>query len=116
VDAENRNETCERFNRVLWHDSKLRSFQVVRRDDVDDVMLELERRNGSELELTPATLVLQDAVFLFCDIDLQGKRECSDDISSAKCSSESDLKAKIQDERLKSSPGLWSGTSIFRFI
>jgi hypothetical protein len=53
-------------------------------DDVDGVVLELELRGTSGLELTRAILVLHDAVFLFCDIDLQGKRECSDDISSAK--------------------------------
>jgi len=115
VGTNDRNDTCERFNRVFWHDSKLRSFQVVRRDDVDDVVLELELRGASELELTPTTLVLQDAVFLFCDIDLQGKRECSDDISSAKCSAQSDLKTKIQDERLKYSPDALVGYSHFSF-
>jgi hypothetical protein len=101
VDAADRNDTCERFNRVLWHDSKLRALQVLHRDDVDDVVLELELRGASERDLTPMTLVLHDAVFLFCDIALQGKRECSDDISSAKCSAESDLKTKIQEDRLK---------------
>jgi hypothetical protein len=115
VGANDSNDTCERFNRVLWHDSKLRTFRVVRMDDVDDVVLELELRGASGLELTRAILVLHDAVFLFCDIDLQGKRECSDDISSAKCSARSDLKKKIQNERLKYSPDAMAGYFHFSF-
>jgi len=55
------------------------------------------------------TIVFKDAVFFFCDIDLQGKRECSDDISSGTCDSSSDLMNKLQNERLKYSPGALTG-------
>jgi hypothetical protein len=91
----------ESFNRLLWHDSKLRSLRIVRRDERDEVALEVELRGMPEQELTPVTIVLEDAVFFFSDIDLQGKRECSDDISSAKCEAKTDLMTKLHDERLK---------------
>jgi hypothetical protein len=44
------------------------------------------------------TVVFEDAVFFFSDIDLQGKRECSDDISSAKCGANTDLMIRLQNE------------------
>jgi len=109
------NEISERFNRIVWHDSKLRALQVLHREDVDDVVFELELRGSAESALARSILVLHDAVFLICDVDLQGKRECSDDISSAKCYSESNLKTKIQEERLKHSPGALNGYFHFSF-
>jgi len=55
------------------------------------------------------TVVFEDALFFFSDIDLQGKRECSDDISSGKCKVNTDLMAKLQNERLKYSPDALAG-------
>src|SRR5207302_3991076 len=60
----------------VWHDSKLRSLRILRNDDLDEVLLDVELRGRPGQELTPMTIVLQDAVFFFSDIDLQGKREC----------------------------------------
>ena len=103
----------ESFNRIQWHDSKLRSLRVRRRDDLDEVILDVELRGASEQELTPMTVIFDNAVFFFSDMDLQGKRECSDDISSAKCNVKTDLMTKLQNERLKYSPGALAG--YFRF-
>jgi hypothetical protein len=98
------------FNRLRWHDSKLLSLRVVRNDDdLDDVLLDVELRGMPGQELTPMTVVLEDAVFFFSDIDLQGKRECADDISSGKCWGESNLMTKLQTERLKYSPDALAG-------
>jgi hypothetical protein len=105
----------ESFNRLIWHDSKLRSLRIVRRDDLDEVVLEVELRDMSEQELTPVTAVLEDAVFFFSDIDLQGKRECADDISSAKCEAGTDLMTKLQNDRLKYSPDALAGYFHFHF-
>ena len=55
------------------------------------------------------TVVLEDAVFFFSDIDLQGKRECADDISSAACKAETDLITRLRNERLKYSPDALAG-------
>src|SRR5262245_15891369 len=90
------NDLCDRFNKLEWHDSKLRSFAVVRDDDDrDNVLFNLELRGISEQELTPATLTLEDATYLRADVDLEGKSECSDDISSAVCEIESALKKEL---------------------
>jgi hypothetical protein len=97
------------FNRLIWHDSKLRSLRVVRSNDLDEVVLDVELRGMPNQELTPMTIVLEDAVFFFSDIDLQGKRECSDDISSAKCEAKTDLMTKVQNERLQYSPDALAG-------
>ena len=99
----------ESFNRLIWHDSKLRSLRIVRRDDLDEVVLDVELRGMSERELTPMTVVLEDAVFFFSEIHLQGKRECADDISSAKCETKTDLTTKLQNEQLKYSRGALAG-------
>ncbi len=99
----------ESFNRLIWHDSKLRSLQILRKDDLDDVFLHVELRGMPGQELTPMTIVFQDAVFFFSDLDLQGKRECSDDISSAKCEAKTELLTRLQNERLKHSPDALSG-------
>jgi len=104
-----RNETCEQFNRLQWHDSKLRSLRILHNNDVDEVHLEVELRGMDEEEFTPITVVLEDALFFICDVDLQGKRECSDDISSATCEAESELLNKLQMERLNSSPNSFTG-------
>jgi len=101
--------TSESFNRLFWHDSKLRSLRIIRRDDVDEVVLDVELRGLSEKELTPMTVVLEDAVFFFSDIDLQGKRECADDISSAKCETKTNLMITLQNERLKYAPDALAG-------
>jgi hypothetical protein len=100
----------ESFNRLVWHDSKLRTLRIVRNDDdLDEVHMEVELRGTPGQELAPMTVVLEDAVFFFSDIDLQGKRECSDDISSAKCEAKTDLVTKLQNERLQHSPDALAG-------
>jgi hypothetical protein len=63
----------------------------------------------SEKELTPMNGVLEDAVFFFSGIDLQGKRECAADISSAKCETKRNRMIKLQNERLKCSPDALAG-------
>src|SRR5262249_8807529 len=103
------------FNRLFWHDSKLRSVHVHHRGDVDDVILDVELRGPSTDEVTILSVVLEDAAFFICDLDLHGKRECADDISSANCSAESELKEKIQKERLKYSPDALTNYLHFRF-
>src|SRR5256885_14378605 len=63
----------ESFNRLIWHDSKLRCLRILRKDDLDEVLLDVELRGVPGQELTPMTVVLENAVFFLSDIDLQGK-------------------------------------------
>ena len=83
--------------------------------DVDDVIVDVQLREPSTVKLTAASIILEDAAFLCCDLDLQGKRDCSDDISSASCSAESEMKDRIQKERLKFSPDALRAYFHFRF-
>jgi hypothetical protein len=108
-------ELCERFNIVQWHDSKLRSFAVVRQGDRDDVVLQLELRGLPKAELTPATLTLVDATYMRADVDFEGKRECSDDISSARCQMESALREELLTSQFKYSPKALDGYYHFDF-
>jgi hypothetical protein len=108
-------DTAEYVNSLRWHDSKLKSIRIQHANGVDSVVLDVELRDISDLDLTPATITLQDAVFAICDLDLQGKRECADDISSARCKSESELKDKLQEVRLKYSPGTLKDYCHFHF-
>jgi hypothetical protein len=106
----------ESFNRLMWHDSKLRSLRILRNsDDLDEVHLDVELRGIAGQELTSMTLVLEDAIFFLSDIDLQGKRECADDISSATCEAKTDLMTKLQEDRLKHSPNALDGYFNFSF-
>lgn len=95
--------TCDPFNRVVWHDSKLRSVRLIRKDDLDEVLLDVDLQGLPGREFTPMTVALTDAIFFFRNIDLQGKRECSDDISSAKCDIKTPLMSNIQNDRLRHS-------------
>jgi hypothetical protein len=106
----------ESFNRLIWHDSKLRSLRIVRNaNGLDEVLLDVELRAVSQQERAPATIRFEDAIFFFSDVDLQGKRECADDISSGKCEANSGLMTKLQNERLKYSPNALSGYFHFSF-
>lgn len=106
----------ESFNRLIWHDSKFRSLRIQRNaDDLDEVRLDIELRGMPGQELTPMTVVLEDAVFFLSDIDLQGKRECADDISSATCEADTDLMTKLQKDRFKYSPNALEGYFHFWF-
>ena len=104
---------CEQFNRLKWHDSKLRSFCVSRKGDTDHVVVFLELRGISTQELAPATLILEDAAYIKAELDLEGKYQCSDDISSASCSIEGPLKQELLQSQLKYSPGALDGYYLF---
>jgi hypothetical protein len=102
-------KACEKFNEVQWHDSKLRSFAVVRKDDGDAVILNLEVRGMSEGELTPATLTLSNTTYLRVEMDLDGKYQCADDISSARCQVDSALRDELLRSQFKHSPSALDG-------
>jgi len=104
---------CEDLNRLSWHDSKLRSFSVVRHDDTDDVVLNLELRGVSESELTATTLTLKDAIYIKIEMDLEGKLQCADDISSATCKMESELREELLRSQFKYSPTALDGCFLF---
>jgi hypothetical protein len=106
-------ELCESFNKLHWHDSKLRSFGVVRKDDRDDIVFQFELNGEPEGRIIPATLTLVDATYLRAEVDLDGKYQCADDISSARCDVESTFKAELLSSQLKHSPTALDGYYYF---
>ena len=97
-------EPIDSFNKIHWHDSKFRSFAIKRERGVDNVIFDLELRETSGNELTQTTLILEDAAYLRVELDLDGKAQCSDDISSALCERESALKKELLRSQLKYNP------------
>ncbi|SRR5581483_526516 len=106
---------CNSFNSLPWHDSKLYSMSIRRSGNGDEVVLRIELASPSGDEGSSAELIFENVAFLFCDVDVQGKRQASDDISEAKCMEESELKKKIQSERLKFSPDALKNYLHFNF-
>ena len=90
----------ERFDEFLWHDSKLLAFAVERVGTEDLVRLHLLMRqpNGPPQSLD---VVFLDTVYFQADVDLQGKRLCSDAIGAARCHRSPSWK----DEIMRSHPG-----------
>lgn len=108
-------ELCESFNRLQWHDSKLRSFAIVREQDRDNLVFEVELRGISAEELKPATLILMDATYVRAELDLAGKHQCSDDISRASCDLRSPLREELLASQFKYTPTALDGYYHFDF-
>jgi len=100
---------CERFNGLCWHDSKLLAVQIRRSHDghSDEVCLGLRMRVGPDgTPWKDATVRLKDCTLVMVDLDLVGKRVCSDSIAVAYCEKDSALKERIQRERLEREPNV----------
>lgn len=96
-------DTCKRFNRLPWHDSKLIGVKLLRSGDglTDEVHLAIrllsDPRPG-HYRWQDVDLALKDCTIIKLDLDLSGKRLCADDISEAFCAVESELKTQIERE------------------
>lgn len=98
-------EICARFNSFDLHDSKLFSVHVVRNEasDSDDVLLDINLHPlRGEQDGKGAQLRFKDCTIIKLDLDLDGKRVCSDDIMCNVASIESSLKQRIEKEQLPS--------------
>ena len=90
----------QRFNDHLWHDSKLRGMSVYRSDRREVVTLSVLLRQRDAPPVLVDVTFLQ-SVYCSCDLDLEGKRLCSDDIESASCNASSSWR----DEIVRGHPG-----------
>ena len=83
-------EIISKFNGLTWHDAKLIDFSFYRNSANENEIrmgLVFESTNGwSPLHW----LTFEDSTFVNVDVDLEGKRVCSDSIASAACSEHSD--------------------------
>jgi hypothetical protein len=81
--------TVKRFNAIRWHDSKLLGLSFYREgsQELVKISLQLLEKDGA---LKPVDLLFRESTYIKLEVDLEGKSQCSDDISDAECSAESE--------------------------
>lgn len=84
-----KDSTMQRFNAISWHDSKLLGLCFYRKDlhEVVKMSLQLPDERGA---LKPVDMIFHGSTYTALEVDLEGKSQCSDDISEANCAAESD--------------------------
>ena len=95
--SESPTSTVTRFNAIQWHDSKLLglSFRRVNSEDETAISAELQTDRNA---LEPARIVLLGCTYIELVVDLDGKRACADDISSAACYMDSDWTRNLKQQ------------------
>jgi hypothetical protein len=91
------NSTIQRFNAIRWHDSKLVGLCFYRAEGEERVKISLEML-GEGGALTPAEMIFGGSTYVALDVDLEGKRVCSDDISSAECYASSEWTKSLSEK------------------
>ena len=84
-----KDSTIQLFNAIPWHDSKLLGLSFYRENSLEVVKISLQllEEQGA---LKPVELIFLESTYIKLEVDLEGKSQCSDDISWANCSAESD--------------------------
>ena len=93
-------DVCGKFEKIMWHDSKLLGVTIMRNQltHTDDVTLTLLLRRSKETLLAPANLDFRECALINFDVDLDGKRVCADDIASGQCSRRSEWMETFEKE------------------
>jgi hypothetical protein len=78
------NSTIQRFNAIQWHDSKLLGLAFYRAGSEEQLKISLQLL-GPGGNLIPTDLMLIESTYIALEVDLEGKRVCSDDIAGAVC-------------------------------
>lgn len=84
MDIQKNDSTVRRFNAIHWHDSKLLGLQFSRIGGEDQVRVTVLLREPQGPG-TPVVIVFTESTYIALEVDLEGKRLCSDDISGAEC-------------------------------
>lgn len=90
------NETIARFNALKWHDSKLLGLSFAREGTEEQVRLSLEMR-GEQGTLVPMEMIFKGSTYIALEVDLEGKHQCSNDISDARCCASSEWTKMLSD-------------------
>ncbi len=90
---------AQRFDALRWHDAKLMNLSFYRNeaDDEEEVSITLVF-SGTGGWQKPSKLTFKESTLIDMQIDLEGKRVCSDSIASAFCSSSSDWIRTITEQ------------------
>jgi len=113
-------EICNEFNRFDYHDSKLLTFQLLRRgtthEFVEDFCFDIELSMDANNNYEKAKLILKDCRIILLDLDLVGKQECSDHIASAICQDSSELKTNLINKYFQYEQNALTGYLHFQII
>jgi len=109
---------ASQFNRLPWHDSKLLGIQIRRSSekDSDEVVCDVLLRGEQRGKYNPVKIEFTDCAVVRLDMDLIGKRMCSDDIAEAACLSNSELMQRILSERTKAEQNWITGTLHYQIM
>jgi hypothetical protein len=88
--------TIQRFNSILWHDSKLVGLSFYKSECEERVKLFLELL-GNDGSLRPAEIIFKECAYFQADVYLEAKSMCADDISGAGCYESSDWKSAVSE-------------------
>jgi hypothetical protein len=83
------NSTIQRFNAIRWHDSKLLGLCFYRAGSEELVKISLQLLEEG-ITLRSVDLIFKESTYVKLEVDLEGKSQCSDDISDAECLAESE--------------------------
>jgi len=84
-----KDSTMQRFNSIRWHDCKLLGLSFYRENSLEVVKISLQLLD-EQGALKSAEMLFHESTYVKLEVDLEGKSQCSDDISEANCSAESD--------------------------
>lgn len=87
----------QRFNAVRWHDSKLLAMCICREGQEELVKLSLQLLENDRT-LKAYELKFRNSTYVKMELDLDGKNQCSDDISDAECMSDSEWLRALSTE------------------
>ncbi len=83
----------ERFNKIEWHDSKLRGLSLLTVGSEEQVRVSLELLGKGSY--SPAEITFHDCAYFQADVYSHAKLQCSDDISGAECRADSQWKTSV---------------------
>jgi hypothetical protein len=85
-----------RFNSIKWHDSKLLGVSFYRAGSEELVKISLELIEAGRVP-EPCQMIFVASTYIQLDVDLDAKRVCADDISSAECHASSEWVRKLTE-------------------
>ncbi len=97
-------DICNQFEKLRWHDSKLKEFRLYEVANRDEVSIEILWVPVSGNDWTAGKVIFSNCTYLINDMDLDGKRLCADSIACGICEIDSELKHRLIREQFPLEP------------
>ena len=89
-------DVIQRFNRIEWHDSKLRGVSLFTVGSEEQVKISLELL-GEGSAYSPVEITFRDCAYFEAEVYSHAKLQCSDDINGAACYASSQWKTSVSE-------------------